>query len=87
MVNGRPKWKKWSLNNFELWYFKLWIVLDQIVYACKIKGLYYQAAKIKGLANLSLVKDHQEKNYDYHMNDVTRLYYIINTTIKVEGFL
>ena len=46
--------------------------------------------KDKGISKFKSCKRSSRKNYDYHMNDVIRLYYIIlhykYNTIKVEGF-
>ena len=45
-------------NVVDLWYFKLWILLDQIFEVWNIKGLHQQIEKIKGEENLSWWQKH-----------------------------
>ena len=49
----------WQPILLNLSYFKLLILLDQIVLVWNIKGLHHQVAKLWGLENLSLLQKNQ----------------------------
>ena len=45
-----------QLNIVYIWYFKLWIMLDQIIKLWNIKGFNHQVVKIQKVNNLSLLQ-------------------------------